>query len=94
MSTWLPIETLPPGCQEALLWGRQAFDNCREDYTDESCWEEPRVHWLLRNYEGKATPLGRRLVTETYYNGEESIACWATHWMPLPEPPSEQEKME
>lgn len=93
LSDWQLIETFPPNLHSALLWGRQwdggptPHVNDPENYTSLAHWEEPRVHWMLYQYADEKTPTGLRFITETYYNGDEALACWATHWMPLPEPP-------
>ena len=90
---WLLIETFAPEPDDrALLWGMQWNGGERENYSPTATnWDDPAVHWLLYSYEDVMCPGNRRFVTKTYCNGDESVGCWATHWRPLPSPPTEQE---
>ena len=78
---WLPIETAPHET-DALVWGQAWMQWTEDNKDDETKWEAFDIH-MAQIYGGQCYA----------YCGDVTGAAStirATHWMPLPPPPTSQ----
>ena len=76
MSDWQPIETAPKTGEHILVadFSRKGFGFCGGK---EQSWQDVVHYWSNPGEEGFYMSNGP----------EDPPVTWATHWMPLPEPP-------
>ena len=83
---WKTIETAPE-TDSLLLWGRSDNSIDGAKIGDLKGWDEPAIHICEFSRVGDD---GVRVFYSTELDGwgDGKMQLWATHWMPLPPPPS------
>jgi len=87
MTTWQPIETLEPGVV-ALVWRPYETDG-KQFAVDSFRWREQIVEELqseTRNASGRRKVIQERIERSREWDGN---GWGTTHWMPLPDAPSQ-----
>lgn len=76
-ATWQPIETAPKDGTPILVWAKGS-------------WSIAHLSRVRSSGEWIAMAAGDEAIRHQYENGDEDyVVVVPTHWMPLPDPPSE-----